>query len=166
MRIDRRDYGKKLSGFMTSHELFRKEVYKRFPCIAEGPAKSVLEYAIADAADTEGVLLLVRDGAAQGKSFRATSLHTALQKVLIGTTPIESSGMQQLYSLPAHELRRNLFDILIYGNTKESKLAAECLSAIDEIRDDYGWVYSEPRHPNISTGVPWPLIDFTKPTST
>jgi hypothetical protein len=36
-------------------------------------------------------------------------------------------------------------------------LAAACLTAIDELRDDYGPAESEPHHPNIDAGRPWPL---------
>ncbi|MCU7869633.1 MAG: hypothetical protein KZQ98_14045 [Candidatus Thiodiazotropha sp. (ex Lucinoma borealis)] len=161
---DKMDFSKKLSAFMTSHEQFRKEVYERFLSVADGPAKSVLEYAIVDAADAEGVLLLVRNGAAQDKQFQTTALYTALRHVLVGQTPIESSGMQQLYSLPAPELRKGLFAMVVNGNAAEFRLATECLTAIDEIRDDYGHVDSEPRHPDIATGVPWPQIDPSEPT--
>ena len=160
---DKMDFGKKLSAFMTSHEQFRKEVYERFPNVADGSAKSVLEYAIAEAADAEGVLLLVRNGAAQDKRFRTTALYTALLHVLVEQTPIESSGMQQLYSLPAPELRKGLFTMVVKGDAAESRLATECLAAIDEIRDDYGHVDAEPRHPDVATGVPWPQIGLTEP---
>ncbi len=161
---DRMDFGSKLSAFMNSHEQFRQEVYERFPRVADSPAKSILEYAIANAADADGLLLLVRVGAAQDKRFRGTALYTALRHVLVGQTPIESSGMQQLYSLPAPELRKGLFDMVVNGNGAESRLATECLTAIDEIRDDYGHVDSEPRHPNIAMGVPWPQIVLAEPT--
>lgn len=157
---DRMDLGRKLSAFMTSHEQFRKEVYERFPSVADGPAKPVLEHAIADAADVEGVLLLVRDGAVQDKRFLATTLYSALRHVLVGQTPMEVSGMQQRYSLPAPLLRRELFKVVVNGNAAESRLAIECLTTIDEIRDDYGHVDAEPRHPNIAMGVPWPQIDL------
>lgn len=161
---DRMDFGSKLSAFMNSHEQFRQEVYERFPRVADNSAKSILEYDIANAADADGVLLLVRVGAAQNKRFRSTALYTALRHVLVGHTPIESSGMQQLYSLPAPELRKSLFDMVVNGNAAESRLAIECLNAIDEIRDNYGHVDAEPRHPNIAMGVPWPQIDLAEPT--
>ena len=124
----------------------------------------MLGYAIAEAADVEGVLLLVRIGAAQGKQYQATELYTALRHVLVGQTPIASSGMQELYSLPAPELRKRLFAMVVNGNTEESRLAAECLTTIDEIRDNYGYVDAEPRHPDIATGVAWPQIDSTEPS--
>jgi len=155
---DRMDFGNKLSAFMNSHEQFRQEVYERFLKITDSPAKSILEHSIANAADADGVLLLVRVGAEQNKRFRNTGLYTALRHVLVGQMPVESSGMQQLYSLPAPELRKGLFDMVVNGNAAESQLATECLTTIDEIRDDYGHVESESRHPNIAMGVPWPQI--------
>jgi len=160
---DRMDFGRRLSNFMNSHEQFRQEIYERFPRVADSPAKSILEYAIGKAADADGILLLVRASAAQNKGFRGTSLYTALRHVLVGQTPIESSEMQQLYSLPAPELRKGLFNMVVNGNSAESRLAAECLTTIDEIRDDYGHVDAEPRHPNIAMGVPWPLIALAEP---
>lgn len=161
---DGRDFSKTLSAFMVSHEQFRQEVYEWFPGVADSPSKQILEYAIANAADTDGILLLVRVGAAQDKQFQDSQLYTALRHVLVGETQIESSGMQELYSLPATELRKKLFEIVVNGNAAESRLAIECLTAIDEIRDDYGHVNSEPRHPNIAMGVPWPQVDLSGPT--
>ena len=40
---------------------------------------------------------------------------------------------------------------------EEATVAAPCLTAIDELRDEYGSVDSEPRHPDIETGRSWPL---------
>lgn len=157
--LDRSDLGRQLSALMVSNDQFRQDVYERFSSLDVEPAKSVLEYAIAEAADTEGVLLLTRDGAARGRPLRSTSLYTALRNVLVGRTPIESSGMQQLYSVPAPELRKRLFDMVVNGSPQEKWIASDCLRAIDEMRDDYGYVDSEPRHPDIATGVPWPLLD-------
>jgi hypothetical protein len=159
---DRMDFGNKLSALMNSHEQFRQEVYERFPKVADSPAKSILEYAIANAADADGILLLVRVGSEQDKRLRGTALYTALRNVLVNQTPMESSGMQHLNSLPAPELRKGLFDLVAYGNTSESRLATECLTVIDEIRDDYGHVDAEPRHPNIALRVPWPQIAFAE----
>jgi hypothetical protein len=36
--------------------------------------------------------------------------------------------------------------------------AAHCLNQIDKIRDKYGTPDSEPRHPNLASGKPWPII--------
>ena len=149
-----------LLAFMTSHQQFRNEVYARFPSVSNVSAKSVLEHSIVEAADVEGILLLVREGAKQNKPFHATSIYIGLRHVLIGQTPIEVSEMQQLYSLPAPELRRELFKMIMNGTEAEARLATEVLTAIDEIRDDYGHVDTEPRHPDITTGIPWPMMDL------
>lgn len=156
------DFGKALSSFMSFHDLFRREVYERFQGIDNGLVKSVIGHAIAEASDTEGVLLLVRDAAGQGKQYRDTDLYSALSHVLVGHTPVGSSGMQELYSLPAIELRKELFTMVVNGSSEESRLATECLIAIDEIRDDYGYVDVEPRHPDITAGMPWPQVGHTE----
>lgn len=158
-RLDYSDLGRKLSALMASDDQFRQDVYERFRALDDGPAKAALEYAIAEAADTEGILLLTRQEAAKDKRLRSTALYTALRDMLVGQTPGGPSGTQQLYSLPAPELRKRLFDMVVNGSTAEARLASECLHAIDEIRDDYGYVDSEPRHPDIATGVPWPLLN-------
>ena len=36
--------------------------------------------------------------------------------------------------------------------------AARCLNRIDEIRDDYGAPENEPRHPDLESGQPWPIM--------
>jgi len=44
------------------------------------------------------------------------------------------------------------------GDSSEvARPAASCLTAIDELRDEYGYVDSEPRHPDIEAGRSWPL---------
>lgn len=159
---NRAGFGWILSAFITSHEQFRKEVYRQFSNVTDGSAKSVIEQAIADAADTEGVLLLVRDNAAQDKRFHDTVLYNTLLHVLTGSIPTESSGMQQIHSLPAPGLRKDLFELVVNGNPVESRLATDCLTAIDEIRDDYGHIATEPRHPNVALGIPWPQVDKTQ----
>ena len=158
--LDHRDLGRNMSALMASDDQFRQDVYERFRSLGDGSAKSVLEYAIAEAADAEGILLLSRQAAASNKRFRSTALSMALRNVLVGQKPMESSGLQQLYGLPALELRKDLFDMVINGTAAEKRLANECLRAIDEIRDDYGHVDSEPRRPDIAAGVPWPYLDM------
>jgi len=112
------DFVNRLSAFMNFHEQFRQEVYERVQNVGAGPARSILEGAIANAADANGVLLLIRVSASQGKEFRSTPLYTALRHVLIGRTT-DPSAMQQLYSLPATELRKGVFDMVVNGTPSE-----------------------------------------------
>ena len=157
---DPSDLGRKLAALMRSDDDFRQDVYKRFVTLDDGFATSVLEYAIAEAPDTDGVLLLTRQGASRKKRFHSTALSRALRNMFIGHREIEPSGMQSLYSRPAPRLRKRLFDLVTSGDVAQARLATECLRAIEEIRDDYGDVESEPRHPDITAGVPWPKLDM------
>lgn len=153
------DLGNKLSAMMVSNHQFRQEVYERLPSLDDGPARSIIEYAVAEAADADGAMMLVRQGATRNKSFRSTVLSMALRNLLVEQTPMGQSGMHELYSQPAPELRKELFYLALNGSPTEKRLAIECLRDIDELRDEYGRVTSEPRHPDISTGVSWPQLD-------
>ena len=44
------------------------------------------------------------------------------------------------------------------ANNAQSALAERCLVAIDKLRDAYGRIDDEPRHPDIASGRPWPLV--------
>jgi hypothetical protein len=39
-----------------------------------------------------------------------------------------------------------------------SDAAARTLNEIDKIRDEYGAPEAEPRHPDLKSGKPWPII--------
>ncbi len=157
--LDDMNLGTDIAALMNTHAQFREEVYQRYASLSEGRAKAIIEYAVAEGADAQAVLLLVRDAAAHRKPFPATALYTALRHVLVGQRPSAGwSGMQELYSLPASDLRRELFGVVVESSAAESQLAAKCLTAIDQIRDDYGDVETERRHPDITRGIPWPQV--------
>lgn len=157
--LDGMGLGRDLAALMNAHAEFRDEVYRRYGALHEGRAKATLGYAIAEAPDVQGVLLLVRNAGAAGKPFRQTPLHTALRNILVEQRPSGTwAGMQELVSVPASELRRELFTIVVNGSAPESELAAKTLTVIDQMRDDYGDIETERRHPDITRGVPWPQI--------
>jgi hypothetical protein len=158
-RIDHYDLSRRLAELMVRDHQFRQDIYERLPALDDGSARSVLESAIAEAPDFNGIVLLVHQSAEMNQPFRSTVLYKALRNVLIGETSIGSSGRQRSHSLPAPGLRKDLFAMIMSGNDTEKRLAVDCLRAIDEIRDDYGQVDSEPRHPDITTGVPWPILE-------
>lgn len=152
-------YDRYLSALIVSHDQFRRDVYRRYSSLDVGPVKSLLAYVIATAPDVEGVMLLVHDCVANDKSFLSSSIEKALHGAFVNRVPAEPEGMWNLYRVPAPEIRRQLIDMVANGCIKEKRLAVKCLNIIDEIRDEYGYVDSEPRHPDIDAGVPWPLLD-------
>jgi hypothetical protein len=157
--LDGMSLGKDLAALMNAHAEFRDEVYRRYSTLPEGRAKVTLGYSIAEAPDVKGVLSLVRNAAAAGKPFRQTPLHSALRNILVEQRPSGAwAGMQELVSVPASELRKELFTLVVNGSAAESELASKTLSVIDQMRDDYGDVEIERRHPDITRGVAWPQV--------
>ena len=46
--------------------------------------------------------------------------------------------------------------VLMHGaDPRLAAVAEACLSNIDDLRDHFGTVESEPRHPNVASGKPW-----------
>ena len=148
---------RKLAAAMRMDSGFRAEVYQRYERDTCGAGCEILEMAIAEAADEAGVLLLVRNYARRGKPFPG-ALHTAIRHVAVGQRPSEDwVGATVSFSVDVTRLRRELFR-MISGETPEASLAKECLNTIDELRDEYGAPESEPRHPDIEAGQPWPIV--------
>jgi CheY-like chemotaxis protein len=147
---------RKLAGAMRAEVTLRAEVYRQYKVAPAGVGREMLEAAIAEAADEEGVLILVRNHAAQGKPFSG-NMERAIRHAAVGERPSSDwAGASELFGIAVTALRKALF-AMIEGDTPEGRLAKECLTAIDRIRDEYGPVESEPRHPDIGSGRPWPV---------
>jgi hypothetical protein len=113
--------------------------------------------AIAEAADESGVLLLIRKYARQDKPFSGV-LHTAIRQAAVGERPSDDwVGATVRFSLDVSGLRKELFNMISSGSA-EASLAKQCLIALDEVRDEHGAPESEPRHPDIQSGKPWPIV--------
>ena len=83
------------------------------------------------------MLLLVDSYARQGKPFDGL-LHSAIEDVAVGKRPAADwPGVHEVFSVPVPKLRQRLF-ALVKDEAAETRLAAACLTAIDELRDRYG----------------------------
>jgi hypothetical protein len=154
-KVDGWTLSRKLAPAMQAHADLRAEVYDRLQRLPPGPSKAVLEGAIAEAADEDAVLLLVRDHAVHGRPFNGV-LSSAIGQVAVGNRLSDEGHTTYVVSNPLPTLRKKLF-ALTEQDTAEAKLAAACLAAIDELRDDYGPA-DEPRHPDVGSGRPWPPV--------
>ena len=113
-------------------------------------------YAIAELGDAEAVLTLVRSYAARGQAFDGL-LANAIREAALGKEPAAGwSGAYELHPVPLPELRRELFAMLQSATANTAALAERCLTAIDELRDEYGSSEFEPRHPDVVSDQPWP----------
>jgi hypothetical protein len=148
---------RKLAVGMTEDETVRRDVYERYERDPSGPAGRVLEYAIAEAPDDDGILLLIRAYAGQGRR-ELNALEPAIRHLAVGQRPSETfRGAVEEFSIDMAALRRRLFALFLRGDA-EAQLAGNCLTLIDDLRDEHGSAESEPRHPDITVDRPWPSV--------
>lgn len=155
--LDSWTLARKIAAGIQADAAFRSEVYRLYAEEITVPGREILEHAISETADKAGVLVLIRTYAKEGKSFSG-SLRAAIKHVAVGERPSDDwVGAKVVFSVETSELRRELFQ-MINGDAALSKLAVAALTAIDELRDGYGPAESEPRHPDIESGRPWPIV--------
>jgi len=156
-RVDAWTLSRKLAAAMRTDGSFRAEVYQRYEGDTCGAGCDIVEMAIAEAADEAGALLLVRNYARREKPFPGV-LPTAIRHVAVGERASEDwAGATVSFGVDVAGLRKELFG-MISGEASKAKLAKECLTAVDELRDEYGPPESEPRHPDIGSARPWPVV--------
>lgn len=155
---DKWTFGRRLAAGMQSHPEFRADVYARLAGRISPQARALAEYAVAVAPDESGVLLLVSSHASDGREFDSL-LGSAIEHLVVEQRPSSDwVGAYESISRPATSLRRRLFEIARTPAGHEARLATACLVHIDELRDRHGIASGEPRHPDIGSCLPWPLI--------
>lgn len=136
------------------HFELRTHVYQLLKNGATTPGLALLAEAVAECPDADGLLLLIKIEIEPKRSF--ISWHTIV-KVVTEHVPSENwESPYNIVSVPAVELRRKLLAMTTDGGPTDT--AASCLNKIDKIRDDYGTPDSEPRHPDLASGKPWPIM--------
>ena len=136
----------------------KDDMLQRYERMNAGPAKSILKSALVELADPSIILALIRGYAADKRPYDG-GLSQALRRAALGQRPVEGwiAGAYEEFSVSLAELRRELFAIAS-ANNAQSALAERCLVTIDKLRDAYGRIDDEPRHPDIASGEPWPLV--------
>jgi len=66
------------------------------------------------------------------------------------------AGAYNVVPFPAGSLRQKLFALTTDGGPADA--AARWLRQIDSIRDEHGMPEAEPRHPDLASGKPWPIM--------
>ena len=140
----------------------KDDVLQRYQRMNACPAKSILESALVELADPSIILVLIRRYAADKRPYN-NGLLEALRGAAFGQRPVEGwiAGAYEEFNVSLAELRRGLFAITL-ANNAQSALAERCLIAIDKLGDAYGRIDDEPRHPDIASGWPWPLVQQPK----
>lgn len=144
-----------LGRLIGEHPEMRTYVYDLLKIRPIKSKLTLLADTIAENPDEEGLLLLVELENEMKRSFLGLR---AIERVVAQHVPIEKrQNAYNIVPVPCAELRRKLLS-MTSGDDAATDAAARCLNEIDRIRDDYGNPIGEPRHPDLASGKPWPVI--------
>ncbi|MFS8974488.1 hypothetical protein PO002_08260 [Cupriavidus necator] len=152
--IDGLHMGDELAALLQKYPALRTKVYRALQSEPSVPGQALLARAIAAAPDEEGFLLLLKlekEGAIGQVTWQTVER--------LVTTQIPSSIVSNGYDVvpvPAIHIRKALLALTDDGGPADS--AARCLRLIDSLRDEYGVPDTEPRHPDLASGKPWPIL--------
>ncbi|MGD0279669.1 MAG: hypothetical protein ABSC11_10220, partial [Smithella sp.] len=148
---------KALSGFLDTHKEFRTDLLNFYKKPEMKECHEIIEQLLAESPDNHSIISMVEYYAEAGKHFDGL-FKSAIENICLEKRPIEGSpNTYELYSVDTSELRKRLFALVI-AKGSEMPVAVQCLTVIDQIRDRYGHLDFEPRHPDIENGTSWPII--------
>ena len=136
---------------------FRAQIYERLDHLQNENIRPLLVQVVIQTPDIEGFFVLLRSYAAKGHKLDTKLLDAIDGLVMTKRYFSGSNNAYELHAVDASALRTRLFATMESGGQLAS-LAAECLEAIDEMRDRHGRLESEPRHPDIASHRPWPPV--------
>jgi hypothetical protein len=155
--------GKSLDDWYQSRELgvliaefpeVRRHVYGLLKDGVTSRPLALLAQAVSESPDTEGLLLLID---IENKQKRSVLRWHTIENVVTEHVPVENwGGAYNVVPVPAIELRQKLLAMMTDGGPTDA--AARCLNTIDVMRDEHGVPVSEPRHPDLTSGKPWPIM--------
>jgi len=149
---DRWHMARHIGELFDEHPALRAHVYGRLRDGATTAGLTMLAEAVAENPDAEGVLLLLRIG-----PWRSLLRRRRVENVVTEHVPSETwKNAFTIVPVAAAELRRELLAMTTDGGASDA--AAQCLSQIYSIRDEYGMPEGEPRHPDLASGRPWPIL--------
>lgn len=115
---------------------------------------ALLARAISESPDTEGLLLLID---IENKQMLSLVGRYTIETIVSEHVPVENwGGAYNVVPVPAIEVRQKLLAMTTDGGPTDA--AARWLNVIDAIRDEHGKPVSEPRHPDLGSGKPWPIL--------
>ncbi|SDO20771.1 NACHT domain-containing NTPase [Afipia sp. GAS231] len=132
----------------------RAKLTEHYRDVRENNPRSIFERAMIELVD-ESIFMALFDACAQGLSSPGNVMYT-LRGLAIARRPLGDNGVWHTeVGEPLASIRARLFAMIPSGGPR-AELAKRCLVEIDEIRDETGRIGSEPRHPDIASGRPWP----------
>jgi NACHT conflict system protein len=149
--------GKKIEGYVLSNKLaevisrrpdLRNELLRRYEDPKLAHCHGVIEEVLAKSPHESVVLAMVQSYSKRRKPLDQL-LRAAIEGVALERRPVPGwERAYDLYRIPVPDLRKKLF-AMSADKGEQANLAGACLTALDELRDEYGYVNYEPRHPGI-----------------
>jgi hypothetical protein len=150
---DSRQTSREIAGLLNTHSELRQHAYSLLR--QDTPLRvELLARAIAEGNDPNGLLLLVE---LENKLRKPLISWRTIQGAVTEHVPSEHwHGAFEVLPVAATELRQKLLAMTTDGGPHDS--AARVLREIDRIRDENGAPEDEPRHPDLASGKPWPIL--------
>ncbi|KAF2988937.1 hypothetical protein MJC1_03993 [Methylocystis sp. MJC1] len=142
-----------VAGLLNKHSELRDYAYG---LLTDGTSSktALLANAVSEGGDPDGLLLLVE---LENKLQRPLISWRTIQRAVTEHVPSEHwRGAFDVLPVAAIELRRRLLAMTADGGPHDS--AARVLRGIDRVRDESGAPEGEPRHPDLASGKPWPIL--------
>lgn len=152
--MDRLHLAREIASLIAANPELRARVYELLKNGATSSGLELLAQAVSESSDAEGLVLLIKLEIQHNRSF--LSWHT-VESLVTEDIPVEGArGAYNVAPIPAVELRQRLLAMTTDGGPSDA--AARCLRRIDELRDEHRIPDSEPRHPDLASGRPWPIL--------
>ena len=155
-KIDGRDgwhTSQEVAGLLKTHSELRDYAYGLLKD-GNSPRVLLLANAVAEVGDPDGLLQLVE---LENRLRRPLISWRTIQGAITEHVPSEHwRGAFDVLPVAATELRRKLLAMTTDGGPHD--YAARALREIDRVRDESGTPEEEPRHPDLASGKPWPIL--------
>lgn len=145
---------RELGNLIEAHPDLRSHVYRLLKDGPTTPGLAILAAAVAQAPDNDGVLLLVKFEQELKRPF--VTWQTIERLVTEHVPASDWAGAYNVVPVAAGSLRQRLLALTTDGGPTDA--AARRLRQIDWIRDEHGIPEAEPRHPDLASGKPWPIM--------
>ncbi len=146
-----------LAGIMKIMPDGEAQLIERFKQATINSHKAFLAAVIAEYGSDSSFLTLAKDP--DGRVVANQRLRNTLTELTYRKDPVSADGNHyELVPVNAAALRSELFALSASEEADVASFAIRCLEMIDNLRDEYGGIDTEPRHPDISTGRPWPAL--------
>jgi hypothetical protein len=144
-----------LSALLGKHSDIRHELLTRAVADRRLAASPVIAQVLPSIMRQEDILALFRAWDPRDGDHASRILEKAVHDLSFKDRPIEGSNAFEREPSDLSALRSELFRIYVEEPARAA-FAAKLLRITDRQRDVYGRPLSEPRHPNLALGVPWP----------